>query len=584
MSISINCDRPSEPDGPKVGAKPPRRFQIGVRALIALVFCCGLVLWAWRVVRENLDPAIVEARGIQARAIRALHSPKAAERLSATVELSRLGFGDSGIAIRPLIARLEDENAEVRAAAADALGAISAKAAKSGSHDNDLRAAATALLRTLKDQRPAVRTAAANALGAFAGPRRAAGWLDLKAVVAALAEGLGDRDAQVRGAILRAIGSAAFNAAVGPPAEVVAALEDESADNGKEAGNALARFTRGLDPWIPSLFRGLERARPPVRDAYTHAFERIRPYWFGNRWLRPAAYSAAVIPTLVAALGSHDEQVRCEAVSLIGGLGPSARVAVPDVIAILREPINPEVRQFDVTQSAIAALGRNAPGTEAAEAVVAALTNIVLSGNPAQRYGAVAALGEFGPEAALAVPALLEVLKQEATASQRPAGAGQWASYVLGQIAPGTASAGAAITALTDLVRSGNPDTREVAADALGKFGPEAAAAVPALIKALRTIAASKAGSRDEWGVKSVCFALGRLAPGTASEDEAVTALIEALDSKSGDTRVWAIRTLPQFGPKAAGAIPRLRAFQKDRTPAISEAAASALKSLESAN
>jgi HEAT repeat protein len=491
----------------KVRAKPSGRFQIGVRALIALVGCCGVVLWAWRYVRENFDPMIAEARGIQDRALRALQSTKATERVSAIRALSRLGFGDSGIAIRPLITRLADDDAEVRAAAADALGSIGSEAVNRGFRGDGVRAAANALLVSLKDQQHAVRLTAANALGMIAGGWRAAELLDLNAVVAGLTAGLGDRDAQVRGAILHALAAAARSAPVGPPAELIAVLEDESAHNRTEAATALGSFTRGLDVFIPTLLMRLEDARGEVREAYSQALHSVH----GSYRPGPIAYSDAAMPALVAALGSRDERVRYHAVSLLGGLGRGALEAVPELIGILRQPNKRAYQQFDATQTAMEVLGMIAPDTEYADAVIAALSDIVASGNV--------------PE-------------------------------------------------------------QSRAADALGKFGTEAEAAIPVLIKAFRAITGKAPAYRyvGGGGVQSLASALGRLAPGTALEDEAVTALIEALESKSGEIRLWAIRTLPRFGRKAESAIPLLREFQQGPRDFISEAARAALKSLEAAD
>ena len=86
------------------GPKPVRRLQTNVRALIALVACCGAILWAWRNVSQNNDPVRAEVRSVQNRAIAALQSGKPADRLAAIVELQRLWSPDSSIAFAPLIA------------------------------------------------------------------------------------------------------------------------------------------------------------------------------------------------------------------------------------------------------------------------------------------------------------------------------------------------------------------------------------------------------------------------------------------------------------------------------------------------
>jgi HEAT repeat protein len=85
-----------------------------VGALTVLVACCGILLWAGRSLWESQHPAIAAARGLRAK------SPAA--RLNAIRELTDLGIRDSTVAIAPLIAALEDPAAEVRVAAAEALG------------------------------------------------------------------------------------------------------------------------------------------------------------------------------------------------------------------------------------------------------------------------------------------------------------------------------------------------------------------------------------------------------------------------------------------------------------------------------
>ena len=131
------------------------------------------------------------------------------------------------------------------------------------------------------------------------------------------------------------------------------------------------------------------------------------------------------------------------------------------------------------------------------------------------------------------------------------------AAEALGKIAPGGPSAGEVVQALTEVLRAGHPYRRVAAAHALGEFGPAAVAAVPALISVVRENAATKAGFGDG---ASAAAALGRIAPGTPLADEAVTSLTEALEAKSEHTRDQAIEALMLFGPKAAVAIPRIRA------------------------
>ena len=108
------------------------------------------------------------------------------------------------------------------------------------------------------------------------------------------------------------------------------------------------------------------------------------------------------------------------------------------------------------------------------------------------------------------------------------------AAEALGKIAPGTPSAGEVIEVLTEVERTGHPYRRESAARALGKFGPAAVGAVPALISVIRENAATKAIFGDG---SSAAIALGKIAPGTPLAEEAVSCLTEALQARSEYTR-----------------------------------------------
>ena len=85
---------------------------------------------------------------------------------------------------------------------------------------------------------------------------------------------------------------------------------------------------------------------------------------------------------------------------------------------------------------------------------------------------------------------------------------------------------------------------RAVAAGALGKLGPEASEAIPALTRAL---ADPEAYVRQE-----VAKALGEIGP------EAVPALILALKDESGGVREAAVKALGAIGPEAEEAVPAL--------------------------
>jgi HEAT repeat protein len=128
-----------------------------------------------------------------------------------------------------------------------------------------------------------------------------------------------------------------------------------------------------------------------------------------------------------------------------------------------------------------------------------------------------------------------------------------------------------------EVARSGPLSRRGRAAAALGKFGPAAEEAVPVLIKVLKDAAHEDSFEREA----SAAHALGLIAPDTASADQAVAALLPVLESKVPLSRVEAINALPRFGPRAAAALPGIRALKDDRDAEVRDAVATALLALE---
>ena len=114
---------------------------------------------------------------------------------------------------------------------------------------------------------------------------------------------------------------------------------------------------------------------------------------------------------------------------------------------------------------------------ERAEAVVDALLAALVSGPPARRARAAAALGILGPQAARAVPALVSAL-DDGEADVRAA-----AAVALGRLGP---PARAAVPALMKAVADPSWVVRMNAIAALGDMGASAAEAVPALEAAER--------------------------------------------------------------------------------------------------
>jgi hypothetical protein len=86
-----------------------------------LIVCVAAISWAGRMVWDNYHPAQVVVRG--------LRSADASEREAAVREVSELGAGASGEAIRAVLPVLADPDAGVRTAGAEALGVVGSYAA-----------------------------------------------------------------------------------------------------------------------------------------------------------------------------------------------------------------------------------------------------------------------------------------------------------------------------------------------------------------------------------------------------------------------------------------------------------------------
>ena len=139
-------------------------------------------------------------------------------------------------------------------------------------------------------------------------------------------------------------------------------------------------------------------------------------------------------------------------------------------------------------------LGRLVP-TESAGEVVAALAEAVRTGGPVIAWAAIKALGEFGPAAEPAIPALLQVLRESRGSKDESfALEGQAVIRVLAKIAPGTRSADIVLAALIEILdqrpeaneaTSAHPSLCLAAIEAVPSFGPKAVAAIPQL-RALR--------------------------------------------------------------------------------------------------
>jgi len=186
---------------------------------------------------------------------------------------------------------------------------------------------------------------------------------------------------------------------------------------------------------------------------------------------------------------------------------------------------------------------------------------------PRARVAAAQVLGDIGPAAQAAVPALIKASEDIDDARLR-----RNAAFALGKIGVHPQQS---VPALMNLLHDRNDEVRMYAGIALKKFGKPAATAVPALLVTLRdrnwqvreraalalgvvgqnqarAVAALEGAMRDEhrYVRASAAAALGQLAPHTPS---ALAALAQARYDPDAEVRFSAAVAASQLGPEASG-------------------------------
>ncbi len=328
-----------------------RRFQTGVGGLLVVIACCGVVAWSARTVWESHHPAAAAARRLQ--------FGTASQRARAARELMAAGVKEPRVAVVALVTALDDPAAEVRTAAAEALGVIGGEDALTGSDGDAARAATAGLIRSLKDPDPPVPIAAMHALVRIATTQRRNGPVDVQAIIDGFASALGNRDAEVRLVALKSLARCGWLGSPDPPEAFVAALGDRSTRVRAAAIAALPSFQRDLDPWLPDLLKSVEDADREVSLACWPAFARDNP----------PGFSAAAIPALVTALGSRSPSVRSQAVKALfpHASNPRTAMAIPALLELIKsreQPfpnLSPAWYSWSAAVSATELLGKIAP-------------------------------------------------------------------------------------------------------------------------------------------------------------------------------------------------------------------------------
>ncbi|MFM8273946.1 MAG: HEAT repeat domain-containing protein [Gemmata sp.] len=185
--------------------------------------------------------------------------------------------------------------------------------------------------------------------------------------------------------------------------------------------------------------------------------------------------ASVAVPDLVAVLGrlrgAEQEPLQEALVEALGQMGSAARVALPTLAQSTRRTIDLDLAIRDTTNAIL-----NASDSQNVDVLAQQLSNRDVS----LRVRAAKALGDIGPAARAAVPALTVALDTpDSDARRATIGA-------IRLIQPNVVPSEALVRAIAADLRDPDPNLRFSAAKTLSRIGPAAAAAAPDLIP-LRT-------------------------------------------------------------------------------------------------
>ena len=320
---------------------------------------------------------------------------------------------------------------------------------------------------------------------------------------------------------------------IGAPAEPTKQLGSVDAD----ALAAAARIITGKGPHattpVPQLVLELKDPGAEVRMRAAMALGDI------------GLQAKEAVPALLAAADDKNGLVRALVAGALGKTGRGAKGVVPALIGMLGDE-HREARRA-------AATGLGDIGQADKPVLKALIATLGKDPDGAVRVDAAGALGQLGPKANSAVPALLLALKDGYVQHH--------AAEALGKIGR------SAVKPLIDLAARGDSDKARLGGiQALGKLGALAKSAVPVLLKCLRDKSADVRNASAR--------ALPKIKP---VEKEVVAALASRLEDKDRHVRTAAAGALGDVGPTARSAVPSLLTALKDEDWGVIQSAAIAL-------
>ncbi|MGD9720337.1 MAG: HEAT repeat domain-containing protein [Pirellulales bacterium] len=431
-------------------------------------------------------------------------------RLAAIDQLADMGPAAKG-AVKDLVSLLGDKSTLVRAHAAYALGMIGPGAIDAG----------PALAKAVSDPDIHVKREAIQALETIR--------VSIEVAGPALGKALEDPEPSIEVAALDALTD------LGPSSVPVLAKALDNPKSRYWAALALGQFGAEAKEAAESLAKASTDERPEVRREVLIALAHM------------GASAAPAVPAATALLQDADPSVRHSAAYVLGSVGPAA---APSVEALRKaaqsdDPLMPMVCAY--------AIAKIEPNNQAArEEATKRLGEALHHKDPVVESAAMRAMLELKTPPDEIAPQLCEcIVKCDP-------------SLLPEMLAVLGAAGDSGVPALAAALE--RPEARGQAAHLLGRLGPQAEPAVPALLTALK--------DQDATVRREVLYALGNIVADKGPVDPAIVAALGDGDVAVQATAAYA---LGRAGTSAQAALPQLRASLEAEDPLLRVVSAWAL-------
>ena len=343
-----------------------------------------------------------------------------------------------------------------------------------------------------------------------------------------------------------------------------------------EASSVLSRMGPAASEAIPALEEALSDSQKMVRYCAVQGLGNIGPAAKGSAasverlfadsdgTVRTRALLAyyqitgdgdKVAPGLAQELSDPDRMTSGFAAMWIPGIGPSAAQTVPSLVKALESSPHKDVRG-----RVVKTLGEIGP---AAKSAVPALEVRLAKTKGFDRFWVASSIWKITGDVSKSVPVLIELLSDE-NKYLRSATA-----ITLGEIGPQAVSA---TSALVLALRDTCPDVRSEAAEALGRIGPGAKATLPNLRKAL--------DDHERWVRFEAALAIWRLA---GESGPVLEEFEQAMANEEWFVQYAALKRISEMGTSAKTALPQIKEMLEHDNSFVRKAAAEALKKIKAA-